>query len=70
MRFEKGHLARGGPIPNGVGRATNRSLTPEQARQVRARKGSATATEVAAEFGCGPDTVREIWKGRSYRDVE
>lgn len=43
-------------------------LDMDKARVIRARFSERT-DDLAAEFGVHPDTIREVWKGRTWKEV-
>lgn len=46
-------------------------LTPEQVLQIRALKGTTTQTqrEIAGMFGVTDATVRDVWSGKSWKNL-
>lgn len=44
-------------------------LTPTQVRQIRALKGQKTQAEIASEYGMSEPSVRDIYLGRTYKNV-
>lgn len=46
-----------------------RTLDATTVKAIFARKGQATQTVVALEFGVGQTIVSDIWLGKSYRAV-
>jgi hypothetical protein len=56
----------GEPIP---GRCKSRRFGAQQIAEIVALKDTATLRAIGQQFGCSPETVRQIFAGILYRDL-
>jgi hypothetical protein len=47
----------------------SRRLSAAAVAKIRQRRGMACATDLARDFEVSPSTIRNVWVGRTYRDI-